>query len=179
MFGIQDPYVIATTLPSRTSSGKTKYDEDGGTDPVWEASMQLFPNEFDDALQIEVWNANLLIDSIIGAVEVPLSMLQRNKTRLGLQLNSGGVLECSFTLAVQQPSATPPAVVEDKEITDEPCMNPVLQIEVCARLLHTAGSMCSFIILQVQRAEKLKNPSMFSCTVLIFHQNFSQIHFLV
>ena len=65
---------------------------------MWEAEMELFPTEFDDAVHFEVLNANFMIDDTIGAVELPLADCPTQKTRLGLQLNAGGVVECTISL---------------------------------------------------------------------------------
>ena len=145
LFGAQDPYVVVKTLPSQTSIGRTKCHNNGGTNPVWESELLLYPNEYDDNVQIEVWNDNVVIDSIIGEASIMLRELKLGKRRLGLQLSDGGVIECSFDLA--RNSVLPEAhatktrarrtTVKAKRVAvvehDALCQNPMLSIEVGCR----------------------------------------------
>jgi hypothetical protein len=101
--------------------------------------MELFPTEFDDALHLEVLNANFMIDDTIGVAQMPLSDCPTQKARLGLQLNAGGVIECTVSLQKRKKidkknlKKTVTPKLSSKEVKEKgsqlgqrPCSNKVL-----------------------------------------------------
>jgi hypothetical protein len=102
----QDPYVLCSLLPSRTSQ-RTKAVTMGGTAPKWSRmhgnliSVPIAPN--DESLLIEVWNENLVNDELIGSVEFPLTetALKVNCTSK-LRLDTGGDLDLNISMAATQ-----------------------------------------------------------------------------
>ena len=102
LLGRQDPYVIAVTLPSNSSFACTRSVLNGDTEPAWGAehgnTLELEPltalaapdgggggdgdggdgaetieREGDDTLLLEVWNANTIVDDLIGRYLLVLS----------------------------------------------------------------------------------------------------------
>jgi hypothetical protein len=164
-WGIQDPYVVCTTIPSKCSTVRTKYDEDGGCNPVWGASEAILnPKETDEGVQLEVWNANTLFDDVIGTAMIPFSNIATTKRRICIQLSNGGVVECSFSLdraVVQGDRKSKKVVVESSTSTQQlKASQQLLQEKPCSnRVLH----------IQIQSARHLRNPYMFTCTFCFFY----------
>jgi hypothetical protein len=123
LFWSQDPYVVATCLPSGNKQELTRADLRGGKDPAWssregsaggtgdDSTLSIAPKTGDHTLQLEVWNDNLLQDNLVGRAEVKLhapkpaaggsastpgsnGFLDPGRHRVWLPLNTGGFLEC-------------------------------------------------------------------------------------
>jgi hypothetical protein len=98
LFGSQNPYVIATLMPSGTNA-RARTHVAGGVNPQWEddSLIVLGFRSNDQTLRIELWNENsvLLPDDLIGHAELPVNKrLVRKKYRL--PISSGGRLECAI-----------------------------------------------------------------------------------
>jgi CRP-like cAMP-binding protein/uncharacterized protein YciI len=100
LFLWQDPYVKAILLPNRTVHARTKHATMGGRNPVWNRSLDnkltLVAAKADEAVELQVWNANTLNDDLIGTVEVKLTN-EINGKKHSVELNSGGRLNICVT----------------------------------------------------------------------------------
>jgi len=93
-FGFQDPYVVATVLPSRRFSARTQYVLNGGTSPQFTGAHnnQLFLplEEEDHAIELTVWNANVIFDDELGTTQISLSFDAMNTAKRGWFVVKGG-----------------------------------------------------------------------------------------
>jgi hypothetical protein len=101
LIGKQDPYLVATTTPSEGGmSARTQVCPNGDTNPVWHPDMGsvmgLKPQAEDKQLLLQVWNQNLLVDSLLGSTSIPLEDIAADPTRMWLQLDNGGLLESTL-----------------------------------------------------------------------------------
>jgi uncharacterized protein YciI len=83
--GSMDPYVTAKVLPSCRAKGATRFSHGGGTAPQWTAehANSLFlsiaraggDRIADTEVALELWNANLLSDDLIGKARIALPII--------------------------------------------------------------------------------------------------------
>jgi hypothetical protein len=106
LFGAMDPFVELCTLPSGEAVARTGMAESGGRRPVWDSShghaLETAPRATDTSVRLRVMNANMVVDDLVGFVDVPLDACTSAATRTRLALSTGGVLE--VTLVYRLPS---------------------------------------------------------------------------
>ena len=68
-FTNQDPYVKVTLLPKREEVVKSQTCEGGGSEPQWDAMLELKPDKDCTAMELELWNENVAIDELIGKAD--------------------------------------------------------------------------------------------------------------
>jgi hypothetical protein len=80
IFSAQDPYVVATPVPSNAARVRTSWVASGGRDPKWKRQhcrkLLLVCEPRDEHVQLEVWNANVFSDDLIGKVQVPIPLTE-------------------------------------------------------------------------------------------------------
>jgi CRP-like cAMP-binding protein len=101
MVGKMDPYVIASMLPDKQTTARTKSSIGGGTEPRWDNSLnnKLILNvmEGDDLVLLEVRNhdsSGFGGDDLVGSVELELPKSDTKAEAAIFQLDTGGTLEC-------------------------------------------------------------------------------------
>jgi serine/threonine protein kinase len=184
LFWSQDPYVVATCLPSGNKQELTRADLRGGKDPAWSkaagegggtatgsSTLTVAPTTGDHTLQLEVWNDNILQDNLVGRAEVKLrapkqaaggtvlttgsnSFLEPGRHRVWLPLNTGGFLEC-----VVCPAAEHEAAHGKAKATTEVSSSPMnMTVHGAKRLfdkkVQLMGDQCAYCVLQILPSRK-------------------------
>jgi hypothetical protein len=83
----QSPYVVVSLMPGKRGTARTKYVNGGGESPNFDTThanmLTLVPDrKRDTSLLVEVWNAHVFGDDLIGAVEIALDYPKLTHGRL-------------------------------------------------------------------------------------------------
>ena len=70
-----DPYVVVTY---KDEEFRTKVHKDGGKKPLWDFSFEIKVNSFNDVIEFDVMDENMISDSKIGSVKVMVGTLCKN-----------------------------------------------------------------------------------------------------
>ena len=97
----QDPYVKVFMQPGPIAEDKTRALPGGGTAPQWEDidnnRLQLDLKEGATHIDIEVWNANMISDDLIGKASVDLGQVKAvTDTPHEIPLDTGGTVTIRF-----------------------------------------------------------------------------------
>jgi hypothetical protein len=94
-FFVQSPYVYCETLPSRKVFGMSGCHPEADSNPVWEVddTIQFTPAAEDTEVYIAV--KDYMNDAVIASCTLQLKDLHRYGQRMWVQLDPGGVLDCT------------------------------------------------------------------------------------
>jgi hypothetical protein len=96
MRALQDPYVLAYPFPSRKTLVQTSPAASGGTDPTWSPNHSnlvcIALEESDKTIRLELWNANLIVDDLIGCTEIKVDSFTPGEL-VSYPVDTGGLLQ--------------------------------------------------------------------------------------
>eukprot|EP00936_MAST-01D_sp_MAST-1D-sp1_P000841 g841.t1 len=98
----QDPYVKARMCgQDPVSEARTRALPGGGTSPTWEDCddnrLQLDLRDGATHIEIELWNANMVRDDLIGNARIELALVKQvTDTQYEMGLDTGGTITIQF-----------------------------------------------------------------------------------